>query len=323
MQARPSISALTASTGSRRRPITATRAADAARRRAAAAPIPVRRRSRGPPCCAQAVLPSGENRPVHGRVALVSGGGTGIGAAAARRLAASGARVVVMGRRREPVEAVSAEIDGLACVGDAAEPADAERAVAAAVETYGGLDVLVANAGGDGSAAALEVDDAMWEAVLRSNLTSGFVLARAALPALVERSGSIVIVSSVAGLFAIPDDAGYTTSKHALVGLTRSLARDYGPRGVRVNAVCPAWTRTPAADASMDRLGGRRGLDREGAYMLSTAHVPLRRPVTADEVAAACVFLASPEASAITGAVVPVDGGSSVVDLSTTAFDDP
>ena len=250
---------------------------------------------------------------MHGRVALVSGGGTGIGAAAARRLAASGARVVVMGRRREPVEAVSAEIDGLACVGDAAEPADAERAVAAAVETYGGLDVLVANAGGDGSAAALEVDDAMWEAVLRSNLTSGFVLARAALPALVERSGSIVIVSSVAGLFAIPDDAGYT----------RSLARDYGPRGVRVNAVCPAWTRTPAADASMDRLGGRRGLDREGAYMLSTAHVPLRRPVTADEVAAACVFLASREASAITGAVLPVDGGSSVVDLSTTAFDDP
>ena len=257
------------------------------------------------------------------RVALVSGGGTGIGAAAARRLAASGARVVVMGRRSEPVEAVGAEIDGLACVGDAAEPADAERAVAAAVETYGGLDVLVANAGGDGSAAALAVDDAMWEAVLRSNLTSGFVLARAALPALVERAGSIVIVSSVAGLFAIPDDAGYTTSKHALVGLTRSLARDYGPRGVRVNAVCPAWTRTPAADASMDRLGGRRGLGREGAYMLSTAHVPLRRPVTADEVAAACVFLASPEASAITGAVLPVDGGSSVVDLSTTAFDDP
>jgi meso-butanediol dehydrogenase/(S,S)-butanediol dehydrogenase/diacetyl reductase len=90
-----------------------------------------------------------------------------------------------------------------------------------------------------------------------------------------------------------------------------------------VNAVCPAWTRTPAADASMDRLGERRGLDREGAYALSTAHVPLRRPVTADEVAAACAFLASHEASAITGAILPVDGGSSVVDLSTAAFDDP
>jgi len=253
----------------------------------------------------------------------VSGGGTGIGAATARRLAAAGARVVVMGRRAGPVEQVAAEIGGLACVGDSAAPADAERAVTLATGELGGLDVLIANAGGDGSAAALDVDDGLWEAVLRSNLTSSFVLARAALPALTERSGAIVVVSSVAGLFAIPDDVGYTAAKHALLGLTRSLARDYGPRGVRVNAVCPAWTRTPGADASMDRLGERRGVDREGAYRLTTAHVPLRRPVTADEVAAACVFLASPDASAITGAVLPVDGGSSAVDLSTAAFDDP
>jgi len=253
----------------------------------------------------------------------VSGGGTGIGAATARRLAAAGARVVVMGRRAGPVEQVAAEIGGLACVGDSAAPADAERAVTLATGELGGLDVLIANAGGDGSAAALDVDDGLWEAVLRSNLTSSFVLARAALPALTERSGAIVVVSSVAGLFAIPDDVGYTAAKHALLGLTRSLARDYGPRGVRVNAVCPAWTRTPGADAAMDRLGERRGVDREGAYRLTTAHVPLRRPVTADEVAAACVFLASPDASAITGAVLPVDGGSSAVDLSTAAFDDP
>jgi NAD(P)-dependent dehydrogenase (short-subunit alcohol dehydrogenase family) len=252
----------------------------------------------------------------------VSGGGSGIGAATARRLAAAGARVVVLGRRSGPVEEVAAEIGGVACVGDSASPADAERAVALATGELGGLDVLIANAGGEGSAAALDVDDGMWEAVVRSNLTSSFVLARAALPALVERSGAIVVVSSVAGLFAISDDVGYTTAKHALLGLTRSLARDYGPRGVRVNAVCPAWTRTPAADDSMDRLGERHGTDREGAYALSTAHVPLRRPVTADEVAAACVFLASGEASAITGAVLPVDGGSSAVDLSTAAFDD-
>jgi meso-butanediol dehydrogenase/(S,S)-butanediol dehydrogenase/diacetyl reductase len=256
-------------------------------------------------------------------VALVSGGGSGIGAATARRLAAAGARVAVMGRRRDPVERVAAEIGGLACVGDSAAAEDAAAAVAATTATLGGLDVLVANAGGDGSAAALDVDDRMWDAAVRSNLTSSFVLARAALPALVERSGAIVVVSSVAGLFAIPEDAGYTAAKHALVGLTRSLARDYGPRGVRVNAVCPAWTRTPAGDASMDRLGERRGTDREGAYALATAHVPLRRPVTADEVAAACLFLASADASAITGAVLPVDGGSSAVDLSTAAFDDP
>ena len=260
---------------------------------------------------------------MHGRVALVSGGGSGIGAATARRLAAAGARVAVMGRRHDPVEQVAAEIGGLACAGDSARREDAERAVAEATAAFGGLDVLVANAGGDGSAAALDIDDGMWEAVVRSNLTSCFVLARAALPALVERSGAIVVVSSVSGLFAIPNDAGYTTAKHALIGLTRSLARDYGPRGVRVNAICPAWTRTPIGDASMDRLGARRGTDREGAYALTSAHVPLRRPVTAEEVAAACVFLASPDASGITGAVLPVDGGSSAVDLSTAAFDDP
>jgi meso-butanediol dehydrogenase / (S,S)-butanediol dehydrogenase / diacetyl reductase len=260
---------------------------------------------------------------VNGTVALVSGGGSGIGAATARRLAASGARVAVMGRRREPVEQVAADVGGLACIGDSSLPADAARAVAETTAAFGGLDVLVANAGGDGSGAVLDIDDGMWDAVMRSNLTSCFVLARAALPAIVERSGAIVVVSSVSGLFAIPNDAGYTTAKHALIGLTRSLARDYGPRGVRVNAVCPAWTRTPIGDASMDRLGARRGTDREGAYALTSAHVPLRRPVTAEEVAAACAFLASREASGITGAVLPVDGGSSAVDLSTAAFDDP
>ncbi|HSD01716.1 MAG TPA: SDR family oxidoreductase [Gaiellales bacterium] len=260
---------------------------------------------------------------MHGTVALVSGGGSGIGAATARSLAAAGARVAVMGRRREPVEQAAAGIGGLACIGDSAVAEDAERAVAETTAAFGGLDVLVANAGGEGSAAVLDIDDGMWDAVMRSNLTSCFVLARAALPAIVERSGAIVVVSSVSGLFAIPNDAGYTAAKHALIGLTRSLARDYGPRGVRVNAVCPAWTRTPIGDASMDRLGARRGTDREGAYALCSAHVPLRRPVTAEEVAAACVFLASPAASGITGAVLPVDGGSSAVDLSTAAFDDP
>jgi meso-butanediol dehydrogenase / (S,S)-butanediol dehydrogenase / diacetyl reductase len=229
----------------------------------------------------------------------------------------------VMGRRRDPLDRVAAEIGGLACIGDAALAEDAERAVEETTAAFGGLDVLVANAGGDGSGAVLDIDDGMWDAVMRSNLTSCFVLARAALPAIVERSGAIVVVSSVSGLFAIRNDAGYTAAKHALIGLTRSLARDYGPRGVRVNAVCPAWTRTPIGDASMDRLGGRRGTDREGAYALTSAHVPLRRPVTAEEVAAACVFLASPDASGITGAVLPVDGGSSAVDLSTAAFDDP
>ena len=241
----------------------------------------------------------------------MSGGGTGIGAATARRLAAAGARVVVMGRRAGPVEEVAAEIGGLACVGDSAAPADAERAVTLAAGELGGLDVLIANAGGDGSAAALDVDDGLWEAVLRSNLTSSFVLARAALPALAERSGAIVVVSSVAGLFAIPDDVGYTAAKHALLGLTRSLARDYGPRGVRVNAICPGGVDTP-----MLRAGGVRGArseeearargDRLSAY---NWFMPIKRLSTPEEQAAVIAFLASDEASYVNGVALDVNGG--------------
>jgi NAD(P)-dependent dehydrogenase (short-subunit alcohol dehydrogenase family) len=131
-----------------------------------------------------------------GRTALVTGGGSGIGAATARRLAREGAGVAVMGRRLEPLEGVAAEVGGIAVAGDAADAADAERAVATAVERFGRLDALIANAGGEGGGAVGNADDPTWQAGLRGNLTSCFVCARAALPRLVERSGSIVIVSS-------------------------------------------------------------------------------------------------------------------------------
>src|SRR5205814_7682159 len=149
-----------------------------------------------------------------------------------------------------------------------------------------GLDVLVANAGGGGGGAALDTDPERWSEGIRLNLDTAFVAARAALPALIERGGgSIVIVSSLAGLFAGPGLAGYVTAKHALIGLTRSLARDYGPRGVRVNAVCPGWVRTPTGDEQMDLLGRRKGISREEAYALATSQVPLRRPAEPEEIA--------------------------------------
>jgi meso-butanediol dehydrogenase/(S,S)-butanediol dehydrogenase/diacetyl reductase len=258
---------------------------------------------------------------LEGKVALVTGGGTGIGAATARRFAAEGAQVVVMGRRREPLERVAAEVGVVAVVGDATTAEDARAAVAGAVERFGGLDVVVANAGGRGTSGALDTDDEMWTASIGSNVTSTFVLAREALPTLVKRRGTIVVMASLAGLFAAPEDVGYVTAKHALIGLTRSLARDYGPRGVRVNAVCPGWTRTEAADEIMDRLACREGITRAQAYALAASQVPLRRPAEADEIAAICVFLASDEASIVTGAVLPADGGASVVDLPTLAFE--
>jgi NAD(P)-dependent dehydrogenase (short-subunit alcohol dehydrogenase family) len=256
-----------------------------------------------------------------GKVALVTGGGTGIGAAVTRRFVAEGARVAVVGRRPEPLERVAAGTGAIAVVGDATRAEDVRTAVRISRERFGGLDVLVANAGGAGTSSALDTDDAQWAASIDSNVTSTFVLAREALPALIERSGSMIVMASLAGLFAAPDDVGYVTAKHALIGLTRSLARDYGPHGVRVNAVCPGWTRTEAADEIMDRLGSRKRITREDAYDLATSHVPLRRPAEPEEIAAVCVFLASDESSIVTGAVLPADGGASVVDLPTVAFD--
>jgi NAD(P)-dependent dehydrogenase (short-subunit alcohol dehydrogenase family) len=255
-----------------------------------------------------------------GRSVLITGGGTGIGAACARRLAAEGMRVAVLGRRREPLDAVAAEIGGLAIAADASRTEEMRSAVALVAERFGGLDALIANAGGHGIRAALRTDDASWREARSGNLDSAFVAARESLPWLQRQQGALVFVSSIAALGAGPETCGYTTFKHAIIGLMRSIARDYGPRGVRVNAVCPGWVRTPMADEEMQPLMRQHGITLDEAYALVTADVPLRRPATAEEIAAVCRFLISRDASIITGAVIVADGGSTVVDVGTLAF---
>ncbi|EJL04855.1 MULTISPECIES: SDR family NAD(P)-dependent oxidoreductase [Pseudomonas] len=254
------------------------------------------------------------------RTVVITGAGTGIGAACARLHAAEGANLVLIGRRREPLEQLAQEIGGLVLVGDAACAATWAGFVAQIHERFGRIDVLLACAGGMGSGSATETSPQAWEAALRSNLDSAFYSARACLPLLRESAGNVVLIASIASLAAGPQVCGYTTAKHALLGLTRSLARDYGPEGVRVNAVCPGWVRTPMADEEMQVLMAFHGETLQQAYDRVCADVPLRRPASAEEIASVCRFLASKEAAIITGATLVADGGSSIVDVPTLAF---
>jgi meso-butanediol dehydrogenase / (S,S)-butanediol dehydrogenase / diacetyl reductase len=261
---------------------------------------------------------------LEGKVAIVTGGGSGIGAATARRFAAEGARVVVSGRRPAPLREIAEEIHGVAAPADASDPAHADVVVGAAIEAFGGVDVVIANAATGEGHDTLEITDEDWQRVVDVNLSSPLRIARAALPSMLERGGgSIVLVSSVMGLFASARSVAYATTKAALLGLARSLAVDFGPRGVRANVVCPGWVVTPMGDEGMDEIVRSRGVSREEAYRLATEHAPLRRPATPEEIARCCLFLASDDASIVTGTVLVADGGQSAVDLGGILFDEP
>jgi NAD(P)-dependent dehydrogenase (short-subunit alcohol dehydrogenase family) len=254
------------------------------------------------------------------RAALVTGGGSGIGSATARALARAGYDVCVTGRRPEPLEQVAGEIGGMAVVADLTDPDAVQHAIDAAVERFGQLDAVVCNAGTGASGTVAEQTLERWDRVVATNLTGTFLTCKAALPHLAASRGAIVTVASLAGLRAGPASAAYCASKAAVIQLTRCIALDHGPEGVRANCVCPGWVRTPMADQEMTELGEQRGVDREAAYSLAVAEIPSQRPGEADEVAQTIAWLVSPAASYVNGAVITVDGGAAVVDPASLAF---
>jgi len=259
------------------------------------------------------------------RSAVVSGGGTGIGRATALLLAREGYGVALTGRRQEPLNEVAEEITAkggraVSVQADVGTPDGAERAIAGAVNAFGRLDALVCNHGVGVSAPVAEETPEGWDSTLRINLTGPFLLARASIPHLIESRGAIVNVSSTNAFLAAPDSASYDVSKAGVNMLTRCLANELGPQGVRANCVCPGWIRTPMADETMSGVAVKWGGSVEDAYLVCSRDTPLRRPAEPEEIAEVIIFLAGPKASYMTGAEIVVDGGAMVVDGSSTAL---
>jgi meso-butanediol dehydrogenase/(S,S)-butanediol dehydrogenase/diacetyl reductase len=260
-------------------------------------------------------------RRFEGKVALITGGGTGIGAAAARRIAAEGGHVVLFGRREAPLTTVADSCDGLAVTGDTTKLEDIERAVRCACARFGGLDVLIVSAGIEqfGTVETGSLED--WRRVFEINLDGAMLAARAAIPAMRARGGgTIVLVSSVASLIGAPSYAAYCSSKAGMSGLNRSLAFDYGPENIRCNAICPGWTLTELAEREIAEIATAKGVSPHQLQHELTKVYPLRRMGRPEEMAAVIAFLASDDASFVTGTMLSADGGGGIVDVGTLAF---
>jgi len=245
------------------------------------------------------------------KVAIVTGAGTGLGRAIALMFGREGAKVALAGRRPEPLEKAAADIrqaggSAVVCAGDMLKAADVARMVDTTLKTFGTLDILVNNAGGiaeRGPVLALSEDG--FRKTLDMNVTSAFLCSRQALPELIRTKGNIVNIASLAGLRGASNNAAYGAGKGAMVILTKDMAVDYAPQGVRVNAVCPVYIET---DLNRDMLDG---LKKTGEYEALVKMHLLGRLGEPDDMAYATVYLASDEAKWLSGVTLGVDGGIS------------
>jgi NAD(P)-dependent dehydrogenase (short-subunit alcohol dehydrogenase family) len=249
-----------------------------------------------------------------GHHALVTGGGSGIGAAIATALSEAGAAVSVAGRRKAPLETVAARLPtATAVAADVTHEADCTAMVEAARAVHGPLDIVIANAGLAESSAVAKTDLAQWQRAIDVNLTGAFLTVRAALAdvtrAETARARRIVFVASTAGLKGYPYVAAYCAAKHGVIGLMRALSVELAGRGVTVNAVCPGYTETPLLDAAVDRITATTGRSAGDARDALAKDNPHGRLITPEEVAQAVLWLCSPATGSVNGEAIAIAGG--------------
>jgi len=260
-----------------------------------------------------------------GKVALITGAGSGVGAEIARRFVADGAKICITGRRQEKLDEVTRSLpDGavLTCAGDVTKFEDVERMVETALKFNDKLDVLVNNAAIDsGGTTVVEMDPELWHSVMEINLSGPMYLMKASIPHMIEGGGgSIINIASLGGLRCLPGMPAYCSSKAGLIMLTKQVALDFGPSKIRCNVVCPGGTRTEMLENSLSPLKEVIGTDIDGVFERISSMVPLRRTASPSEITGICSYLASDDSTFMTGSVLLLDGGAAIVDVSGAAL---
>ena len=256
---------------------------------------------------------------VKGRVALVTGGGTGIGKAIGLQLAKNAARVAIASRNRSHLDATSAEFRSLSLPVlpvrmDVRNKKDVQRAVSEVVAEWGEIHILVNNAGISGLITTDDPDDTKWYDILDTNLNGMYLITKEVLQHMPEHQGGRVInISSVLGKFGVPGYTAYCTTKHGMIGFTRALALEVVNRGITVNAICPGWVDTEMATQGIKQTAALQGITPEEFKAQAVAAVPIKRFLEADEVAELVCYIASDLARGITGQAINICGGQTMI----------